>query len=90
MRQIYDFKHFLYPTNFRHYSDGGLLLTSFGVAGLTDSASRAALTVLLIPLLHQKARNEERTLLEVYGPLYEEYSREVPSTVVPFVDVEIL
>lgn len=71
-------------------SDGGLILTSVGVAGLTDSASRAALSVLLIPLLHQQARNEERTLLEIYGSEYEKYSREVPSSVLPFVDVEIL
>ena len=74
----------------RHHSDGGLLLSSIGVAALIDSAFRAALAVLLIPLLHQEARNEERRLLEVYGSLYEEYSREVPSTIVSFIDVEII
>ena len=57
---------------------------------MTDSASRAALAVLMIPLLHQQARSEERTLREIYGQDYEDYVREVPSAVLPYVEVDVI
>ena len=75
------------PYIFGQFIDAGLVMSSLGVAGLTDSATQAALSVLLIPILHEQAKAEERTLRVTHGDLYREYEKNVPYAVVPFVDV---
>ena len=68
----------------RHPMYGGLLLACLGVAGLTASAPRAAATVLLFPVLVQQSRIEDDALRERHGANFEEYSSEVPCSIIPF------
>lgn len=70
----------------RHPLYGGLLLASFGVAGLTDSAIRAAFAVLLFPILHERARLDEIALHEKFGTDWTNYSKNT-KPLLPFLDI---
>jgi len=67
-------------------ADGGLVLISFGIAGVTDSAARAFLALILFALLRGKARVEEDALARVHGN-YDKYKEMVPYSFLPFLEV---
>lgn len=55
----------------------GLLLAALGLAALSRSETRMALTVLLFWILEQKVAVEEKYLHERYGAVWEQYSSKV-------------
>lgn len=73
----------------RHPLYTGMLFSSLGVAGFTDSGTRAALALMLYPVLHERARREEQLLLEEYAEDYAQYAKNVPAFV-PFAEAEII
>lgn len=60
----------------RHPMYGGLLLSCFGLAAVTHSESRLALSALLWLVLEAKVGWEEKALKERY-PQYAEYAQRV-------------
>ena len=70
----------------RHPIYGGLLLVCFGFSFLTDSAIRAALSLILLFILTKKVEAEEKFLVEKHGKSYQDYQENVPSSLIPFLD----
>jgi protein-S-isoprenylcysteine O-methyltransferase Ste14 len=70
----------------RHPMYSGLILSTFGLAGLTGSTERAIGSLFLFPILREQVKAEERLLREQYGEDYEVYASTTPSSMVPFLD----
>mmetsp|Transcript_58134 Transcript_58134/g.131733 ORF Transcript_58134/g.131733 Transcript_58134/m.131733 type:complete len:296 (+) Transcript_58134:266-1153(+) len=67
----------------RHPMYSGLILSSFGLAGLTDSPERAVASLFLYPILREQIKVEERLLQEQHGAVYSDYSSEVKGVIFP-------
>lgn len=59
----------------RHPLYGGLIMVALGLAALTRSEVRLALSLALWAVLEQKARAEETALAARYGADYESYAQ---------------
>jgi protein-S-isoprenylcysteine O-methyltransferase Ste14 len=66
--------------------DGGLILASCGLTGLSDSVARGVLTALLFLVLRGKVEAEETFLKEMHGAQYDEYSKTTRSALLPFIE----
>lgn len=70
----------------RHPMYSGLILSSFGLAGLTESPERAVASLCLYPILREQIKVEEQLLYETHGDAYRKYASDVKATIVPFLD----